>query len=1775
MIALSPRDLSSRNDSLRSLKTAIVSDVSGIRRTIDGFEMAKAGEGLRRIAGILEMAMLPMAQRFCDEIAELTLAAAHAPAGDQKAMRELAQRALQTLVDYLDDVSCGARTHPRQFVPLIGAMARARGVSPAFLHELCASEPPPHPGDSTGPETSVQEDTATRLERQHASYQRGLLRWFQGGIEGLTAMRRALDGVLRSQPSSQRALWWVAGALLEGLETVDCSPAIKKLCARVEQELRRLRTGIPSSGAPLLSDLLHAIATVCPGAPRAREVSAWYGLDKVFPEAYGPGAYRNEADGRAVAPSPVHETILGSLHAARGALERYYEGREGGLDEIIIHVTEACRRLTGFSPHPLADLLKAIAHRAGARTSDPPEHLSLDLAQALIIAEYACQRPAPYEAVAQTIANNAMANDMDAWRSSDRASSGNAIGSAVALRMTDAVAPMATEILKRLRQAQHLLGDFAWAAQKPNEIEGIATSMSQCAAVLEVLGAARAQTLCSLCAARIAEMAAAEPHWSHRSMAEIAEVISGLDLYCTALEQGLTDPERPLRVVFDNLGVSDPGISRESSHAAPHETAAMHSEDPGPSGCSSEADAELVSVFLEEAQEVLCTIESRLGTLRDDLSDPEALAELRRAFHTLKGSSRMVHLHDLGRVAHAMEDTLNVAIDKGHPATSDLVTLIDLAYRQLGEWIDALAQNRHSTIGQDELLALANRVKSGEPIVAARIDAADETAAPPISPIPETTALEATGEVVIGDVVMSATLFQTFATEAVVHYETLKRESERLDTQNPVEIRAEFLRASHTLAGISRTTGLSYTGDLAGALERWLQALAQAPCPLTPSGREVMGEAIAALGRTIDAIRNRRCPEPGTLSENAALIRRIDSQYIDLEYAVVPTALEPAGVERAPDPEPLTEPDMPADCAGHDTPSAPASAADLTPERHSRLRSLMDSAQQLLSDWSGRRKAMVEDETLPESIDEEPAAPDPAVPVPGDGVVVLETNGLDPHDPLPEPGGTEDLDSEILAFFIEESSELLSAIGSGLRAWRTDPGDGAAPQQLLRVLHNFKGSAHTVGAVHLSRLAHEMEDQVESSVAGGNISTAIFDALDERFDRLALATEALQNGSFVLPQASLDTAHQAVGDRLPDNSSADSLVQTVEIMPLPGRSIPRPDTTPPVNAIHANERQTLLRIHAEVADRLVSQAGEIGIARSRIETEMKTFKRGLSDLAVTSARVREQLHEIAIQAESQLQSRLSQVQSEDAEFDPLEFDRYTRLQELTRMISEGVSDVATVQQGLVRTLEHTAASLAEQKRIDREHHRDLMRLRSAPFNTIAERLYRAVRQAARETEKKVELTIRGGHLELNRTVLERMMAPLEHVLRNAVVHGIEPPEERRRAGKPEIGVVTVALRPEATEIRLTVSDDGAGLDIARIRDKALALGLITSGEPLLDEDLMQLIFSHGFSTAEQVTGLSGRGVGMDIVMSELGAIGGRVKVTSKRARGAYFSFFLPVTLGITQALLVRAGADVFPVPTVLVAQVLSGHAAYDQAGHLNESIEHLGRRYRIHYLPVLLGQGDASSEGVRGSRLLLLRAGDERVAVLVDEVIGNKEIMVKDVGSQIGSVQGILGATVLGDGRGALVINPIEFARRGDLRALTGGDNEATRSETRAVMPLVLVVDDSLTVRKFTSRLLAREGFRVATARDGIDALEQVRGALPDAILLDIEMPRMDGFELTRVLHSDPRTRGIPIVMVTSRTAEKHRQYALDLGVRVYLGKPYSERDLLAHIAQCTVRRAA
>ncbi|MEO8975678.1 MAG: response regulator, partial [Casimicrobiaceae bacterium] len=461
-----------------------------------------------------------------------------------------------------------------------------------------------------------------------------------------------------------------------------------------------------------------------------------------------------------------------------------------------------------------------------------------------------------------------------------------------------------------------------------------------------------------------------------------------------------------------------------------------------------------------------------------------------------------------------------------------------------------------------------------------------------------------------------------------------------------------------------------------------------------------------------------------------------------------------------------------------------------------------------------------------------------------------------------------------------------------------------------------------------------------------------------------------------------------------------------------------------------------------------------------------------------------------------------------------------------------------------------------------------------PFGSVSERLYRILRATARELDKRVNLEILGAQVELDRSVLEKLIGPLEHLLRNALGHGIEARAVRVAAGKSETGELTLTVRQVGNEVVIELVDDGAGIDLATVAERAKAQGLVAADATPTDAQLIECIFKPGFSTASEVTQISGRGIGMDVVRTDINALSGRVDVITRAGNGTTFTIYLPLTLAVAQAVLVRAGGRMWALPAPMVEQVQQVKAEALVELYVQRKVTWQNRDYPFHYLPRLLGDALHNPESSRYNAVMLLKSGQSQAAIHVDEMIGNQEIVVKNIGPQLARVSGISGATVLGSGEIVLIINPVQLAQRADVEiasapVATEVDAAArVRAHARAASsaPLVLVVDDSLTVRKITSRLLQREGFAVVTAKDGLDALQAVSAQMPDVILVDIEMPRMDGFEFTKTLKGEPGNAHIPIIMITSRTADKHRNRAHELGVDVYLGKPYQEDELLRNI---------
>jgi chemosensory pili system protein ChpA (sensor histidine kinase/response regulator) len=515
------------------------------------------------------------------------------------------------------------------------------------------------------------------------------------------------------------------------------------------------------------------------------------------------------------------------------------------------------------------------------------------------------------------------------------------------------------------------------------------------------------------------------------------------------------------------------------------------------------------------------------------------------------------------------------------------------------------------------------------------------------------------------------------------------------------------------------------------------------------------------------------------------------------------------------------------------------------------------------------------------------------------------------------------------------------------------------------------------------------------------------------------------------------------------------------------------------------------------------------------------------------------------------------------------------MQELTRMMAESVNDVATVQRALQHAVESGEDDLAAQARQARELQRGLLRTRMVEFESIAERLYRVVRQAAKEQGKQVRLDIVGGAIEVDRGILERMTGSFEHLLRNSVVHGIEAAPLRTERHKEVTGAITIEVRQVGNDVSIEFRDDGNGLDLQHIRQGAERKGLIAPGQTLSDDEVANLVFVSGLSTASQVSGLAGRGVGMDVVRTEVQALGGRIETRTQNERGTAFKLVLPLTTAVTQIVMLRMGEIAIGVPANLVEVVRRVSPADLQRAYDGGVFAHGERVLPFFWGGALLQSSPRSQEpAARAATVVLFHSVAQRLALHVDEVLGNQEVVVKALGPQLSRLPGLVAVTTLASGEVALIYNPVALATvYGDqAKALTASAQRPTPPSATAAAgpspeaPLVLVVDDSITVRRVTQRLLQREGYRVALAADGLQGLEQLRKERPAVVLSDIEMPRMDGFDFVRNIRADAQWRDLPVIMITSRSAEKHREHARELGVNHYLGKPYSEEQLLTLI---------
>ncbi|ACL73973.1 putative CheA signal transduction histidine kinase [Thioalkalivibrio sulfidiphilus HL-EbGr7] len=838
-----------------------------------------------------------------------------------------------------------------------------------------------------------------------------------------------------------------------------------------------------------------------------------------------------------------------------------------------------------------------------------------------------------------------------------------------------------------------------------------------------------------------------------------------------------------------------------------------------------------------------------------------------------------------------------------------------------------------------------------------------------------------------------------------------------------------------------------------------------------------------------------------------------------------------------------------------------------------------------------------------------------------------------PAQPAPTEAVTYDeQDQELVDIFLEEGGEILDASDNLLESWRHNLNDQGIIAEIQRQLHTLKGGARMAGLRPIGDLSHALETLVIDITEGrGQAQPAMLDVVAQSLDTLsrqleqARRRESLITAPDLIARLSGFKAGEAeapaeraapsvpetvsITEEIPAQSpvedeivieeipvdeasprlSVDELPdETLELVEEPGYGGGEPTLTeiPEVSAAAPAEEparagaraaadsgpQELVRVRSEVLDNLVNYAGEVNIYHARLEQQITGFRFNLGELSQTVTRLREQLRKLEMETEAQILFRYEQEKQDheiDADFDPLEMDRYSNIQQLSRALAESINDLVSIQDILSDQVRDSETLLLQQSRVSTDLQEGLMRTRMVQFSNMVPRLRRVVRQTATELGKRVELDIQGEGSELDRSVLERMVSPLEHMLRNAVYHGIESADKRRATGKADAGHIDIQVTREGSEVVIRVSDDGGGINLDAVRSKAMRLGLIKGDEALTDEDIMQFILESGFSTAQEVSQISGRGVGMDVVNSEIKQLGGTLGIETVPGKGTRFTVRLPFTLAINQALLVQVGEDIYAVPLSSIEGIVRARAGdlaryYEEA---NPTYDYAGNTYEVKHLGALL---EVSQPNLHASDVmypvLLVRSGDHRIALHVDGLLGSREVVIKSVGPQVAKVRGISGATILGDGRVVLILDVPALVRIGAGVQLVYRAPEGEAAEAEEHIPTVMVVDDSITIRKVTARMLERNHYRVITAKDGLDAVAQLQEHVPDVMLLDIEMPRMDGYELATHIRNDSRLREIPIIMITSRTGEKHRQRALDIGVNRYLGKPYQEADLLANI---------
>jgi chemosensory pili system protein ChpA (sensor histidine kinase/response regulator) len=1024
---------------------------------------------------------------------------------------------------------------------------------------------------------------------------------------------------------------------------------------------------------------------------------------------------------------------------------------------------------------------------------------------------------------------------------------------------------------------------------------------------------------------------------------------------------------------------------------------------------------------------------------------------------------------------------------------------------------------------------------------------------------------------------MDPVLFQIYYDESIGHLNLVQQLLDaHYNQEQPLTANKDLIRAFHTLYGSARTAEIDQIAELCGATEKYVKSKQESHDLII---REEVVQLIADVAQKVRAMLD-EIKVGTTPTADRALLEKVNR-------AVQTELQEQLQQSSRGDKAPVED-------ASQYAEEIEEIAVDLGETADDEI----DLTELDIEDaGAGSEQVGQSLEEIAVEAETEPSEAEQAEAEPVEAEQPEETAADIPYG---------DIDGDLIDIFIEEADELIESCEELLQKITSNPDDADSIHQLQRYMHTLKGGARMAELTPVGDLTHLLESLIiKVSDKQVNTDKLLFNTLNDSIDRLAVMLknvkdrapietaneltaqlEALIKGEVhekrAVERFDLDledlSRTEAEDKARKQAEQIDEAGQAAKPGPNLGRRATdrqdRPQWGERATDVNYRDTQEQIRVRADLLNELVNSAGEVNIYHARMGKQMNDIGFNLNELESTVVRLKQQLRNLEIETEIQIRSSFEKESDQyDEDFDPLEMDKYSTIQQLSRSLTETASDVESIREILSEIVRDSETLLMQESRVSTELQEGLMRTRMVRFGGLSTRLRRIIRQTSRELGKEVELEIDGDTNELDRTILDRIIAPLEHMLRNAVAHGIEAPDKRIAAGKPETGRISIKVDRQGADVLLKVKDDGAGINAAAIRAKAIQQGLLDADSNVSDHDALQFILKAGFSTAESVSQVAGRGVGMDVVDAELKQLGGVLEIDTTPGRGTEFTIRLPLTLAINQALLVSAGEDVYAIPLASIEGVVRVTGAELQRFYNSDQqlYEFNNVEYELKHLGQLLtGQRADYSEQYGLFPVLLAQVGNSHFALHVDDLVGRREIVVKPVGHQIGMVRGIAGATILADGRVVLILEMSALVVGESLfkepeyveQAEVAEETVPEKIEERTIM----VVDDSITIRKVTARMLERNGIHVILAKDGIDATNQLIDTKPDLMLLDIEMPRMDGFELATYIRNDDRLKDLPIIMITSRTGEKHKEKAMEIGVNQYLGKPYQEEELLRNI---------